>query len=204
MQPTEARPRRTSGVRAGRSHRVVERVLAAAVAELAESGYAAFRMDAVTAAAGVNKTTVYRRWPSRRALVEAIVGHLETQMRDRPLPDTGALEDDLVAAFSLRGEVAAEVEGLAWARLLAERAHPDLSALVGAVVTRRQAEWRALVDRAIRLGELPPETRPLLLLDLVRALVDDPSLAARGLQDKAWISLAVRTVVAGARAGVLS
>lgn len=173
------------------------------MAELAESGYAAFRMDAVTAAAGVNKTTVYRRWPARRALVEAVVAHMGAQMRDRPLPDTGALEDDLVEAFSRRGEVAAEVEGRAWARLLAERAHPDVGALLGAVVTARQAEWRTIVGRAIERGELPPETRPQLVLDLVRAIVDDPFRADPGPPDAAWIRLAVRTVTAGARAGVL-
>src|SRR5690606_34899938 len=52
--------RRTRGVLGGRSERVVQQVLVATVAELAESGYRAFRMDAVSAAARVNKTTIYR------------------------------------------------------------------------------------------------------------------------------------------------
>ena len=36
---------------------------------LAEGGYGALSMDAVAAAAGVNKTTVYRNWPTRAALI---------------------------------------------------------------------------------------------------------------------------------------
>jgi len=49
--------RRTKGVRGGRSQRIVQQVLEATVTELAESGYRTFRMDAVSTAAKVNKTT---------------------------------------------------------------------------------------------------------------------------------------------------
>ena len=58
-EPTETR--RTRGVLGGRSERVVQQVLVATVAELAESGYRAFRMDGVSAAAGVNKKRVKKR-----------------------------------------------------------------------------------------------------------------------------------------------
>ena len=65
---TQARKRRT-GEHAprvgGRSERVVRDVLDASAKELARVGYAALRMDDVAAAAGVNKTTVYRRWPTK-------------------------------------------------------------------------------------------------------------------------------------------
>ena len=54
--------RRTQGVLGGRSDEVVRKVFDAATVELATSGYSGFRMEEVTARAGVNKTTVYRRW----------------------------------------------------------------------------------------------------------------------------------------------
>ena len=44
-------------------------VLAATLAELAEAGYAALTVEAVADRAGVHKTTVYRRWRDREALV---------------------------------------------------------------------------------------------------------------------------------------
>ncbi|MFO0669979.1 MAG: helix-turn-helix domain-containing protein [Polyangiaceae bacterium] len=86
----------------GRSERVVREVMAAAVAELAASGYRAFRMDAVSAAAGVNKTTIYRRWPAKKELVAAVVEWMRRVVHDVPLPDTGSLERDLVEAFRRR------------------------------------------------------------------------------------------------------
>src|SRR5215471_3261467 len=84
--------RRTRGVLGGRSERVVQQVLAATVAELAESGFRAFRMDVVSAAAGVYKTTIYRRWPGKKQLVAAAVDWMRRFVHDVPLPDTGSLE----------------------------------------------------------------------------------------------------------------
>src|SRR6185312_6061898 len=94
-----AETRRTRGVLGGRSERVVQQVLVATVAELAESGYRAFRMYAVSAAAGVNKTTIYRRWPGKKQLVAAAVDWMRRFVHDVPLPDTGSLERDLTEAF---------------------------------------------------------------------------------------------------------
>jgi AcrR family transcriptional regulator len=191
-------PRRTQGGLGGRSEHVVRRVLDAATAELARSGYAGFRMDEVVAMAGVNKTTIYRRWPSRAALVAALVERMRGPLRERPLPDTGALERDLVEAFARRIAVGRTTEGRAWARLLDARHSPEVHAIIGDVVDERGGEWRAMVTRAIQRGEIPPATDPQLLLHVVRAIVD-----ARRL-DRSWLVLAVRTVVAGARAGTLA
>jgi AcrR family transcriptional regulator len=154
-------------------------------------------MDEVVARAGVNKTTIYRRWPSRAALVTAVVDRMRKPLRESPLPDTGQLERDLVAAFTRRFTVGRKIEGRAWARLLDERYSPEVEALIGDVVDERRGEWRSMVTRAIDRGELPPGTDPQLLLHVVRAIVD-----ARRL-DTSWLVLAVRTVIAGARAGTL-
>jgi AcrR family transcriptional regulator len=190
--------RRTQGTLGGRSEQVVHRVLDAAIVELAASGYAGFRMEEVVAMAGVNKTTIYRRWPSRAALVAALVDRMRQPLRDRPLPDTGALERDLIEAFTRRLAMRRKVEGRAWARLLDERYSPEVEAIIGHTVDERRGEWRAMVTRAIDRGELPKGTDPQLLLHVVRAIVD-----ARRL-DTAWLTLAVRTVIAGARAGTLA
>jgi AcrR family transcriptional regulator len=60
---------------------------------LAESGYAALTMDAVAAAAGVGKATIYRRWRTKSDLVADAVAEL-SEMSIEP-PDTGSLEGDL-------------------------------------------------------------------------------------------------------------
>lgn len=189
--------RRTQGTLGGRSEQVVRRVLDAAIVELARSGYAGFRMDEVVAKAGVNKTTIYRRWPSRAALVAALVERMRAPLRESPLPDTGSLERDLVGAFTRRLAVGRKKEGRAWARLVEERRNPEVERIVGGAVDERRDEWRAMVTRAIDRGEVPARTDPQLVLHLVRAIADvrrtDPS----------WLLMAVRTVLAGARAGTL-
>ena len=193
--------RRTQGILGGRSEQVVRRVLDAALLELARSGHAGFRMDAVASTADVNKTTIYRRWPTRAALVAAVVERMRTPLRESPLPDTGQLETDLVAAFTRRFTVGTKVEGRAWKRLLAERHDPDVEAIIGDAVNERRDEWRSMVTRAIDRGEVPLGTDARVLLDFVRAIVD--ARGSSGRLDTTWLTLAVRTVIAGARAGTL-
>ncbi len=202
--PPRTKTRRTQGVLGGRSERVVRQVLEAAVSELADSGYAAFRMDAVCATAGVNKTTIYRRWPSRAQLVASVVEWMRGVVHDVPLPDTGALEADLVAAFERKVSFKRRVEGRAWARLLAERHDPEVEAIIGGPVGERGAEWYAMVERAIERGELPRATDARLLLRMISAIVDAWNAQAKGELERALLVTAVRTVVAGARAGTLT
>jgi AcrR family transcriptional regulator len=197
MRRSSASARRTKGTLGGRSEQVVRRVLDAALVELARSGYAGFRMDEVVSMAGVNKTTIYRRWPSRAALVGALVHRMRQPLHKSPLPDTGQLERDLVEAFTRRLTVSRKIEGRAWARLLDERSNPEVQAIIGGAVEERGGEWRAMVTRAIERGEVPPRTDPQLVLHLVRAIADVRRL------DRTWLVLAVRTVIAGARAGTL-
>jgi AcrR family transcriptional regulator len=186
--------RRTRGILGGRSDQVVRRVLDAALVELAGSGYAGFRLEKVASMASVNKTSIYRRWPSRAALIGALVERMRTPLRENPLPDSGRLERDLVEAFARRFAIARKLEGRAWARLLDERSNAEVAAIIGDAVNERGAEWRAMVTRAVERGELPARTDAQLLLHLVRAIVDEHG---------SWLTVAVRTVIAGARAGTL-
>jgi len=159
-------------------------------------------MEAVAATAEVNKTTIYRRWPSRAALVASVVDRMRAPLRDIPLPDTGQLERDLIEAFARRFTFGRKVEGRAWTRLLDERHDPDVEAIIGDAVNERRDAWRSMVTRAIERGEVPPGTDARLLLDLVRAIVDARGASRR--LDTTWLTLAVRTVIAGARAGTLA
>ncbi|MFO0662983.1 MAG: TetR/AcrR family transcriptional regulator [Polyangiaceae bacterium] len=181
----------------------MKRVLVATVAELAESGYRAFRMDAVSAGAEVNKTTIYRRWPGKRQLVAAAVEWMRRLVHDVPLPDTGSLEHDLVEAFRRRARFKDRTEGQAWARLLAERHDPDVRGVIGDAVKERGDAWYAMVSRAISRDELPKGTDPQLLLRMLGAIVDSWTASPSGRLKAELLEAAVRTVVAGARAGTL-
>lgn len=195
--------RRTKGVLGGRSERVVQQVLVATVAELAESGYRAFRMDVVSAAAEVNKTTIYRRWPGKALLVAAAVEWMRRVVHDVPLPDTGSLERDLAEAFRRRVNFRHRVEGQAWARLLAEKHDPEVGAVIGDAVKERSQAWYAMVTRAVARGELPGGTDPQLLLGMLGAVVDAWNASSSGRLKAELLEAAVRTVVVGARSGSL-
>lgn len=195
--------RRTRGVLGGRSERVVRQVLEAAVAELAASGYRAFRMDQVCAGAGVNKTTIYRRWPGRGLLVAAAVEWMRRLVHDVPLPDTGSLERDLAEAFRRRSRFERRVEGRAWARLLAEKHDPEVRAIIGDAVRERSGAWYAMITRAVTRGELPEGTDPRLLLGMLGAVVDAWNASSPGRPKGAQLEAAVRTIVVGARSGSL-
>jgi AcrR family transcriptional regulator len=60
-----------------------------------ELGFDGVSIEAVAARAGVGKTTIYRRWPSKEALV---VGSVEASFRSEDPPiDTGTVAGDLAA-----------------------------------------------------------------------------------------------------------
>lgn len=56
-----------------------DEILAVALAMLREQGYGSLTVDAVAERAGVAKTTVYRRWPSKGALVAAAIAPLAAE-----------------------------------------------------------------------------------------------------------------------------
>jgi AcrR family transcriptional regulator len=68
--------------RVERSRRVI---LQAALAELGAAGYGAFTIESVAARAGVGKSTIYRHWPGKLALVADAFQSLNVQ----PAPPEG-------------------------------------------------------------------------------------------------------------------
>src|SRR5579872_1305212 len=77
----------------GRGPKVRAAVLAATLAELADTGYAALTVENIARRAGVHKTTIYRRWTDRESLVADVLG--ERIAMDFPIPDTGSVQADL-------------------------------------------------------------------------------------------------------------
>lgn len=61
-----ARPRRKADPRIERSRQAI---LSAALAELGDAGYGGFTIESVAARAGVGKSTIYRHWPDKLALI---------------------------------------------------------------------------------------------------------------------------------------
>ena len=193
------------GVRTGgRSERVREAVLAAALHELTVNGYAALSVEAVASRAGVNKTTIYRRWPT---LDDLLVDALMTWSHDDiPGPDTGSIETDLLA---LGRELAGQLNGGVGRQIAAVVLTAGLRSAQLGDATRRYFDQQAvratpLVTRAIDRGELPANTDTNALLTTFRAPLFYRMVTTGDPIDDGLIAQATRVTLAAAHAGSLS
>jgi AcrR family transcriptional regulator len=149
----------------GRSARVREAVLDAAFAELDEHGYSAFSIEAVARRSGVHKTTIYRRWPTREAL---LVYALDSRSdRDLPVPNTGSVRADLRQFGELVLAKLTSTHGNALLKSLVSAADdsPDVRAKVGKFWRERLDVGVAVVSRGIASGELPHDLDADLLIE---------------------------------------
>lgn len=146
--------RRTHGRQHGpRSVQVVQSVRAATLAELARAGFAGLTIDGVARAANVNRTTIYRRWPTKAALLAAVIEpHLLSYDED---PDTGSLGGDLLALLITVRDNSVLPEGRAFAGAIKSSAD-ELQELVGTVTDRALAPFHRALNRAAAHGEVAP------------------------------------------------
>lgn len=144
-------PRRRTG---GRSARVTQAVHAATLAALTEHGLDGLSIEDIATRAGVNKTTIYRRWGNRhRLLVDAIARNSARQIE---IPDTGGLHDDLVAfALQVRDALVTPMSRALMAALAGGRHHEELESLGRLFWAARLGAARPLVERAVQRGEVP-------------------------------------------------
>jgi len=158
-----------SGAQRGRprSPEADRAILTAAVELLADRGLAAMSIEEVAARAGVGKATIYRRWPSKGLL--ALDAFVASFREEQPLPDTGTLRGDLLAALhAWVRAVTLTAMGPMLTGLIAEAQH-DLE-LRGAwrdrVIEPLRGQHRIMLDRAIARGEIPSSVDQDVVLDL--------------------------------------
>jgi len=149
---------------------VVDRVLDLALEALADHGYAGWTVPEVAARAGLNKTSVYRRWPTKGALVVAALGR--SLGHDAPLPDTGSWREDMYRMTTAAVEWATSPVGRGATRTLRDEVDdPEVRALLGTMLSQRGAAPAALFRRAQARGQLGAQADvPMALTLLAGAL----------------------------------
>jgi AcrR family transcriptional regulator len=185
----------------GRTARVRAAVLQAAIDELAEVGYAGFNLDRVAARAGVHRTTLYRRWGTRDALV--LDAGLTRAEQAVPIPDTGSAREDLAT----------------YAReIIANVSTPEMDAIVRAFASEsphnreladggrrfwatRFALARDIVRRGVERGELGPGVDADALLEAVLGPLYLRMLVTGGPLDEAFVQRTVDFALRGAAHG---
>jgi AcrR family transcriptional regulator len=142
-------------------------ILAATVDLLAERGLAAMSIEEVAARAGVGKTTIYRRWPSKGLL--ALDAFVTSFRAEQARPDTGTLRSDMIAALHTWVRAVTETPmGPMLTGLIAEAQNdPELrGAWRDRVLEPLRVQHRMMLDRAVERGEIPPGVDPDVVLDL--------------------------------------
>ena len=150
-----------------RVRRSKEAVMTATYELLQETGLGGVTVDAVSERSGVAKTTIYRHWPTRSALVIDACSRLGTR---RDAPDTGSLAGDLSV---LAADLAHRLRTARWASVLpsivdaAER-DAELARMHARLHAELISAFRAVVERAHKRSELPRGRQPL---DVVAAVI---------------------------------
>lgn len=184
-RPRHGRPRRPGRPR---EEATEQAITAAARQVLADKGVARMSMEHVAAKAGVAKSTLYRRWPSK---VELAVHAVAATFDEIEIDDHGSLAADMRAGIGEAARLLRDPStGGAYAALLAESARdPDG---VGRQVreslsTRLHALVATSVERSIDRGEIRREMIDVdLLADVVVGSVMHRALAT-GEPDEAFI-----------------
>jgi AcrR family transcriptional regulator len=171
-------------------------ILEAAVGVLADKGPGGFTVDEVAARAGCGKATVYRRWPSRSALL------LDTAHRmglEPPIVDTGSLRGDLIELLRTLGTKMRETPaGRILPGVIAEASvNPEMRDVLRGFIRDRRVRPRVVVERAIARGELPPDTDVELLVDMLGGTVIYRELIAQAPTDDAVVTAMVDRLLPG-------
>ena len=142
-------------------------ILTATADLLAERGLAAMSIEEVAARAGVGKTTIYRRWPSKGLL--ALDAFVISFRAEQPQPDTGTLRGDMLSALHAWVRAVTQTAmGPMLTGLIAEAQHdPELrGAWRDRVLEPMRTQHRVMLDRAIERGEIPATVDRDVVLDL--------------------------------------
>ncbi|WP_307787870.1 TetR/AcrR family transcriptional regulator [Mycolicibacterium sp. S2-37] len=157
-------PRRAPSGAAVFKPQVTDAITTAAVDALAEHGYAKLSMEGVAKRAGVGKSALYRRWPSKVEMVTDVLAHLSVPAG--PAPDTGSLRGDIRAMLDAVADWLTDPRMRAiLPSLVAEYdRNPALAEASANHISGPRRAWaREALDRAERRGDLTPEVSELLL-----------------------------------------
>jgi AcrR family transcriptional regulator len=173
-----------------------ERVLTATLDLLTEAGLGRLTIDDVSRRSGVAKTTIYRHWPNRNALV--IDACLRMTDGDDVPPDTGSVQGDVRAILMNLAELLVTAR---WASILpsivdaAER-DPDIAQVHSRLQRWHAAPLRAALERATLRGEVPPEADLSAMAAALLGPLYFRRWFSRELIDDSFVDRVVRGVLA--------
>ncbi len=176
-------------------------VLDATILQMAQVGFEKLSIPQIAKLSGVNKTSIYRRWPSKNELVQdalkAAMRHTEAAL------DTGQLRGDLIAlshsvATFMQSPIGRAVINI----LLAEGSNSNLRSLALAAYGKpgEQGPWLA-INRAKQRGELKRPLDPSLLLFTIAGAIMHRVLVEQRDASPAFLEQLIDLVLLGVTTG---
>lgn len=172
---TENQPPANQRVTDPRVERSRAAILATASELLIEGGVRAVTIDAIVERSGVARTTIYRHWPTRAAVLTAAFSQL--------IPAIAEADSDAPAEEALRQVLyrfADELAQAPWVAVIpafyeAARLDPEVSTMFDGFVEHRRAPFATALRRMIEQGLLPHDT----VVDEAIAQIAGPLMFAR-------------------------
>jgi AcrR family transcriptional regulator len=161
-----------------------EKVLTAALRLIADRGIEGSSMDAIAAASGVSKATVYKHWANKDAL---LIDVIRQQSANYPSFDSGDPRSDLVALLThLARKAKTEQIAKIWPRIMGYAAsNPKFGRALQEFIFRPRREMiLRILRQAAKNGGLRADIDPQLAADLLigpimhRRFVDEKNIPA--------------------------
>jgi AcrR family transcriptional regulator len=191
---TSGRPAMSGGPRDPRVARSRRVVIEAAVELLVERGFAATTVEAIATRSGAAKTTIYRHWPDKAAVLREA---MESIVPVASAPDTGSLRGDLIHFTEELADILATPPTSALVPGLVDVAERDaeLARLLAEFTANRRRPVHAALTRAIERSEISRTTDPELITGLLLGPLFYRRLLTRQPLDAAFLGWLVDTVL---------
>lgn len=176
-----------------------ERVLTTTLDLLTEAGLDELTIDDISRRSGVAKTTIYRHWPNRSALVIDACKRMTDG--DEAPPETGSLEGDVRAILTNIAELLGTARWSSIVPSIVDVAEhdPAFADIHSRIQRRHAAPLRTALDRAARRGEIPSTADR----DAIAAALLGPLFYRRWFSrepiDAKFLDMVIRTTVEGLR-----
>ena len=184
-----------------RSQRARRAILDATRAVVEKGGYAAATIEAIAARAGVSRSTIYRWWPNRAALVVELL--MEMAADAVPMPSG---RDPLLAVRKEMGGIAAASDhlmGRLLTSLVSEAQHdPEIrTALLDGLFHPRSEATAKMVRKAQAAGLVREDIPAPVAVDLLVGPLFYRMLVRHRPLNAAFVSQVFRVVTAGLERG---
>lgn len=203
MSKETAKPRRSKTARPPRgrpkSAELEQRLHQAALDQLLRHGLRGITVEKIAEAAGVPRTTFYRRWQN---CSQAVVAAIEAATHEaNPIaPDTGNVRSDLIEMATNMAALLTDARfGRAVRFLIAEMdVEPEFRRAILAVVLDRRRLATRVLQRGIARGELSADVDIPLTIEMLSGALYFRAFFGETAPDRAYAARAVDAVLSGA------